>query len=179
MVRMRGKDRVGGAKRVVDALDEDPAHHVHDQDLLAAGLERAPTRAGGARRIVRRPCDALQVRQLRQELLLSEYMVAGGDHVGAGPLDLVDELGGKAKPGCGVLSVDHCQVRRQLALQPRQDRLDRLPPRMSDDVGDEQDPELFRAHRSIVGKNKKGARLPGSLGIVTSRIRRPWSLGPR
>ena len=82
-------------------------------------------------------------------------MVAGGDHVGAGSFDLLYELGGESKPGRRVLSVDHRKVRFQLALQPRQDRLDRLTPRMSDDVRDEQDPELVRAHRSIVGKNKR------------------------
>ena len=52
-------------------------------------------------------------------------------------------------------------------------------PQMSDHIGDEQDPELVRAHRSIVGKNKKGARRPGSLGKAISRIRRPWSPGPQ
>src|SRR5207247_10814699 len=83
------------------------------------------------------------------------HMLAGMAPVRAGRFDLLSELGGEVKHGRRVLSVDHRKVRLQLALQPRQDRLDRLTPRMSDDVRDEQDPELVRAHRSIVGKNKR------------------------
>src|SRR5712691_4611705 len=178
VVGVLGEDGVGGAKRVVDGLHEDPAHHVHDQDLVAVGFERAPALARGAGRIVRRTRDALQLRQLREELLLSEYVIAGGDHVGARGLDLLYELCRQTKAAGGVLSVDHGHVRFQLALESRQERLDRVAARMPDHVGDEKDAELVGAHRSIVGKTRKGARRPGSLVKFLWCASRPGFPGP-
>src|SRR3989449_5142980 len=69
-VRMRGEDRVGGAEGVVERVQEDPPDQVHDQHLTTSCFDHAPPPAGGGRRVVGGPKDALEVRQLSDKLLL-------------------------------------------------------------------------------------------------------------
>src|SRR5437870_1353283 len=76
-------DGVGGAKRVVERIQEDATDEVHDQRLGAVDLDDSPASARRVRWVVGRAEDALQARQLAHELLLRKHMVAGRDHVGA------------------------------------------------------------------------------------------------
>src|SRR2546430_5435000 len=66
------QDPVRRPEGVVERVEEDAPDQVHDQDLPAAGLEHAPTLAGGRGRVVGRPEDVLEVRQLPHELLLGK-----------------------------------------------------------------------------------------------------------
>src|SRR5262249_49825854 len=87
-------------------------------------------------------------------LLLVPDMVAGGDHVGAGGVELGAQLLGDAEAAGGVLAIDHDEIERQLAAQPRQLLEQRLAPRPSDDIAEKQPPHRTRpspAPRSRAG----------------------------
>ena len=100
-------------------------------------FDHAPPLAGGGRRVVGGPQDALEVRQLSDKLLLGEDVVSARDDVCAGGFQLGGNLGGQPEPAGGVLAVDDRQIRAELLLQGRQDGLDGVPARMADDVGHE------------------------------------------
>src|SRR6266550_3409968 len=177
-LRMGGQDRVGRPKRVIQGLEKDPPDQVHDQHLVAARVDHAPTLAWRRRRVVGRPEHALQAGQLPDELLLGEHVVAGRDHVRARGPQLGDDLARQAETSRGVLAVDDREVRTQLLLQRREARLDRIPARMPAAVGHEQDAELVARHAWIVVEKKKGA--PRGLPFeLTSRTPRPSSRAPR
>src|SRR6266568_1912287 len=141
-----GKDLIGGAERVVQWVEEDPADEVHDQDLVPRGVDDAPALARRRRRIVRGTQHVMQARQLAQELLLGEDVVAGGDHVRAGALELGRDLRGQAEAAGRVLAVEHRQVRAQPFLEARQDRLHPVAAGMADDIRDEEDAQLLAGH---------------------------------
>jgi hypothetical protein len=61
-------------------------------------------------------------------------MVAGRQEVGAGIVEFAGEALGQAEPGRGILGVDDRDVDREVALQPRQMRLDRIAPRAPDHI---------------------------------------------
>src|SRR3989475_1739157 len=157
-LRTRAEDRVSGAKGVVERVQEDPPDQVHDQHLTTPCFDQAPPLAGGGRRVVRGPQDALEVRQLSDKLFLGEDVVSARDDVRAGGFQLGGDLGGQAEPAGGVLAVDDRQVRAELLLQGRKDRLDGIPARMADDISHEQNLEVGVRHSSILGHKKKGAR---------------------
>jgi hypothetical protein len=69
-------------------------------------------------------------------------VVAERDHVRAGGEQLVGELCGDARAVGGVLAVDDADVRLELLAQRRQALLDGTPAGDTEDVREEEDPQL-------------------------------------
>src|SRR5205807_3583326 len=103
--------------------------------------------------------------------------------IGTRSHELVRKLGGQPEAGGGVLTVHDGELRVQLLLERRQDRLDSLAAGMSHHVGDEQDPELVPGHlasrlrRALASRrsSSSGKGAGSGAGIGSSRCRgRTW-----
>ncbi len=66
-------------------------------------------------------------------------MVAGGQDVGAGLVQLAGEALGQPEPGRRVLGIDDREIDREVALQPGKMRLDRVAPGAPDHIATEED----------------------------------------
>ena len=66
-------------------------------------------------------------------------MVAGGDGIDPGIVELATDLVGDPEPGGGVLAVDDDEIERQLAAQSRQVAGDGSAAGASDDIAAQQD----------------------------------------
>src|SRR5712691_10076284 len=171
-VGVGGQDLIGGAERVVQRVEEDPAYEVHDQDLVPGGVDDAPALARRRRRIVRGTQHVMQARQLAHELLLGEDVVVCDDHATTGALELGGDLRGQTEAACGVLAVEDGEVRSQLLLQLGQQGLDRLAAGVADHVGDKKDLQLVVRHQLILVEKKEGA-LADSLLRLLGVLHRP------
>ena len=162
-LRVSRQDCVRRAKRVVQRVQEDPAHEVHHEHLVAAGLDHARSLTRSLGRIVGGPQHALQVRQLADELLLREDVVAARDHVRTRAFQLGRDLACQAKATRRVLAVEDREVGPQLLLEAWKQGFDGFPSGMSDNIGDEQNLELALRHHLILVEKEKGARFRAPL----------------
>ena len=126
-------------ERVVERVHEQPAHDVDDHDLLPTRrLEQvgAPARRAGGK--VDRPQQPLVLGDVGNDLALVPGMVAGGDAVDTGLVELGADLGGDAEARRRVLAVHDHEVEAELAPETR-DLLDhRIAAGAADDVATEQ-----------------------------------------
>ena len=117
---------------------EQPSDDLHDQHLAAVRQPQqgaaAPGRAG---QHVERPDQARVLVDVADQLALVEDMIAGGDQIGAGGVEILADLGGDAEAAGGVLAVDDHDVQAEIGAQPRQP-VDQHPPSgPADDVAAE------------------------------------------
>ena len=81
-------------------------------------------------------------------------MVAVRDDVGAGGAQLPGDLAGETGAARSVLAVHDAQIDRTLAPDARRERRERLPPRPTDDVADEESSHAAR----MIGAIRSGRR---------------------
>ncbi len=134
------EDALGGGEGVVERIHEEPPHQVRNQHGLAV-LRRvdavaAPGRAFGE---ILRPQEPPVIADEPHRLLLVPDMVAGGDDVGAGLVDLGADLLRDAEAAGGVLAVDDDEIEREIAPQPRQRRDRRCAAGAADEIAEKQD----------------------------------------
>ena len=126
------------AERIVGGRHEGTTDRVHHERALRR--ERAASRI--VPRQVDRPEHEVQALDLACELTLVPDVIAGGNDVGAGRLELAGGLGREAGATCGVLPVHDRKVDAQLVAELGQQRGHRVAARAADDVTDEQDAHL-------------------------------------
>jgi hypothetical protein len=138
MPRELGLERAEG---IVVSAHEQAAHDLDHQELAPA-LQRElnAAAAGRAGRQVERADQAVIALAVADHLALVEDMVAGGDQIGAGGVEVLAEAGGDAEPAGGILAVDHDRIELQGRAQLGQLLQQDLAAGAPDDVAAEQDP---------------------------------------
>jgi hypothetical protein len=122
---------------------EEGAHEVEHGDLLAAP-SRHDREAAAGRPVaeVGRAQEAGALFEERDEVAMSPDVVACCDNICAGREELLRQLRREADSVCRVLSVDNTEVGVELVLELRQARLDRAPPRSTEDVREKEDSQF-------------------------------------
>src|ERR1700691_1866033 len=130
-----------GRERIVQRVHEKPRHGVRHHHL-AAVLERKHARALARRagRKIQRPQQAWIAADIGNDLLAVPDVIAGGDDVGAGGVELGADLRRDAEAMRRVLAVDGDEIERQLAPQARQFAHHRIASRLAHHVAQQQKP---------------------------------------
>ena len=149
---------IRGAEGVVDGVEKHAAHDVDDTDLHAAAGERDERAVPWcALRIVGGTNHPRLVHDELQRLALVPHVIAGRDHVNAGPEDLVGVIARDAIAAGGILAIGNHQVhavRRREGLQVLAQQVASGP---RDDVTNEE-----QLHSAAVG------------ALVSIGITMPW-----
>ena len=116
-------------ERVVQRIHENAAESVHHQDLGAVrGPEQPGARTRRADGIVERPQQAVLPRDEYERLPLVPNVVASGDNIGTGVVQVLENLLGYAKAARRVFAVDDNEVGGETLTQGGKLLAERIPP---------------------------------------------------
>src|SRR6266478_7384128 len=163
--RMRGDRRLDRGKWIIKRIHEQTRHNIDHEDpptlsdrVDEAAMSRRPGRKiGGAK-------QAEIAGDIRDDLATVPDMIAGGDRVDPGGIELGADLVGDAETGGGILPIDDDEIERQRAAQTRQVFDHARPSRTADDVAAEQNP-----HRGTAGPPQRRTTMIGEVdGAATA-----------
>src|SRR5687768_11478464 len=129
------EEAVEGAERVVGGRHERPSDRVHHKNVL----DHDPPSSRIAGREVDRPDREREQLDVVEELALVPDVVPVRDHVRAGGIELARDVGREPRAARGVLTVHDREVDPIFLADLREERLDRVAPRTTNDVANKQD----------------------------------------
>jgi hypothetical protein len=128
----------------------------------------APARRAG--REIDRPQQALVLGDVGNDVALVPDVIAGGDAIHSGVVQLGADLGRDTEACRRVLAVDHDEIEAELAAQARHVARHRLAAGTSDDIAAEQDPHaLNKGASALVGQHQSSRSSSGPCGTVSLR----------
>src|SRR5688572_22496724 len=142
---------VDGAEWVVGRCHERSPDRVHDENVL----DHDPAAAGIAGREVDRTDREWQQLDVVEELALVPHVVPVRDHVRAGGIELARDVGRETRAARGVLTVHDREVDLIFLPDLRQERLDRVAPRTTNDVANKQDLQGLAMRRARTRTTRK------------------------
>src|SRR5690606_1905122 len=165
-----------GGEGVVQRIHEQPPHQVQHHDPAAARrLIDADPAARRSRRIVLRPEQPRIAVDEADSLALVPHVVAGGDDIDAGGVELRADFLGDAEAGSRVLAVDDDEIEGELAAQPRQMLEHHLAAGPPHQITTEQHPHA--SGLSFVAARCRYATLITARSVTSQSSR--WSVGSR
>ena len=163
--RLLGQQPVHAGEGIVDCIHEQTRHGIHHHQAAPVGQrEDAMALARRARREVDRSQQAGIAVDVGDDLAFVPDMVAGGDDIDPGGIELGADLVGDAEAMRRVLAIDDDEIERELTPEARHMRDHNLAARAADDIAAEQEPH---ARSVLVAGNVCGSRL------ITPRARHP------
>src|SRR5688572_10368139 len=145
------EEAVDGAERVVGGRHERPSDRVHDENIL----DHDPASAGIAGREVDRPDREREQLDVVEELALVPHVVPVRDYVRAGGIELARDVGRETRAARGVLTVHDREVDPIFLPELRQERLDRVAPRTTNDVANKQNLQGLAMRRARTRTTRK------------------------
>src|SRR5688572_3908131 len=145
------EEAVEGAERVVGGRHERPSDRVHHKNVL----DHDPPSSRIAGREVDRPDREREQLDVVEELALVPDVVPVRDHVRAGGIELARDVGRETRAARGVLTVHDREVDPIFLPELRQERLDRVAPRTTNDVANKQNLQGLAMRRARTRTTRK------------------------